>query len=43
MSWKKFDDNEVINFNNLTIESSKEVEILSIKIENNLYFNNHIK
>ena len=43
MSWKKFDDNEVINFNNLTIESSKEVEILTIKIENNLYFNNYIK
>ena len=35
--------NEVLNFNNLTIKSSQEVELLGIKIDNNLKFNNHIK
>ena len=40
---KNIDNNEVLNFNNLTIKSSKEVEILGIKIDNNLDFNNHIK
>ena len=39
---KNLDDNEVLNFNNLIIESSKEVEILGIKIDKNLNFNNHI-
>ena len=43
MSRKNLDDNEVLNFNNLIIKSSKEVEILGIKIDNNLNFNNHIK
>ena len=37
---KNFDDNEVLNFNNLIMESSKEVEILGIK---NLNFNNNTK
>ena len=40
---KSLDDNEMFNFNNLTIKNSKEVEILGIKIDNNLNFNNHIK
>ena len=40
---KNRNNNEVLNFNNLTIKSSKEVEVLGIKIENNLNFNNHIK
>ena len=40
---KNLDDNGVIKFNNLTIESSKDVEIWSIKIEKNLHFNNHKK
>ena len=40
---KNLDDNEVLNFNNLIIESRKEVEILGIKIDKNLNFNNHIK
>ena len=40
---KNLDDNEVLNFNSLIIESSKEVEILGIKIDKNLNFNNHIK
>ena len=40
---KNLDDNEVLNFNEPTIKSSKEVEILGIKINNNLNFNNHIK
>ena len=40
---KNLDDNEVLNFNNLIIKSSKEVEISGIKIDNNLNFNNHIK
>ena len=33
----------MLNFNNLTIKSIKEVEILGIKIDNNLNFNNHTK
>ena len=40
---KNLDDNEVLNFNNLIIESSKQVEILGTKIDKNLNFNNHIK
>ena len=40
---KNLDDNEVFNFSNLIIKSSKEVEILGINIEKNLNFNNHIK
>ena len=32
----------MLNFNNLTIKSSEEVEILGVKIDNNLNFNNHI-
>ena len=40
---KNLDDNKVLNFNNLIIESSKEVGILGIKIDKNLNFNNHIK
>ena len=40
---KNLDDNEVLNFNNIIIESSKEVEILGIKIDKNLNFNNLIK
>ena len=40
---KNPDDNEVVNFNNHIIKSIKEVDILDIKIDNNLNFNNHIK
>ena len=40
---KIIDDNEVLNFNDLTIKSSTAVEILDIKIDNNLNFTNHIK
>ena len=40
---KNLDDKEVLNFNELTTKSSKEVEILGIKIDSNLNFNNHIK
>ena len=40
---KNIDNNELLNFNNLTIKSRKEVEILGINIDNNLDFNNHIK
>ena len=40
---KNIDDNEVLNFNNLILKSSKEVEIFCIKIDKNLNFNNHIK
>ena len=40
---KNLDDNEMLNFNNLTIKNSKEREILGIKIGNSLNFNNHIK
>ena len=39
---KNLDDKEVLNVKELTIKSSKEVEILGIKI-GNLNFNNHIK
>ena len=40
---KNLDDNEVLNFNDLTIKNSKEVEISGIKIDNNLNFNDHVK
>ena len=40
---KNLSDNEVCNFNNLTVKSSKEVDVLGIKIDNNLNFNSHIK
>ena len=40
---RNLDDNEMLKFNNLTIKSSKEAEILGIKLDNNLNFNNHIK
>ena len=40
---KGLDDNEMLNFNNLTIKNSNEAEILGTKIDNNLYFNNYIK
>ena len=40
---KNLDDNEVLNFNDFIIESSNKVEILGIKIDKNLNFNNHIK
>ena len=40
---KNLDNNEVLNFSDLTIKRSKEVGILGIKIDNNLNFNNHIK
>ena len=33
----------MLNFNNLTIKNSEEVEISGIKIDNNLIFNNRIK
>ena len=39
---RNLDDIVLLNFNNLTIKSSEEVEILGIKIDNNLNFNNHI-
>ena len=40
---KNLDDNEVLNFNDFIIESSNNVEILGIKIDKNLNFNNNIK
>ena len=40
---KNLDHNEVVNFNNHIIKSSREVDILDIKIDNILNFNNHIK
>ena len=40
---KNLGDYEVHYFNNLTIKNSKEVEIVGIKINNSLNFNNRIK
>ena len=40
---KNLDDSEVLNFNNLPIKSSKEVEVSGIKIDNSLNLNNHLK
>ena len=40
---KNLDDNEVLNFNNLPIKSSKEVEVSGIKTDNSLNLNNHLK
>ena len=39
---KNLDNNKAFIFNNFTIKSSKEVEILDIKTDNNLNFNSHI-
>ena len=33
---KSLDDNEVLNFHNLTVKSSKEVDILGIKINSHM-------
>ena len=40
---KNLEDDEMLNFTKLSLKNSKEVEILGIKIDNNLNVNNHIK
>ena len=40
---QKIDDAETLNFNNLAIQNSKEVEILGITLDRNLNFHTHIK
>ena len=40
---KNLENNEMLNFTKLTLKNSKEVQILGIKIDNNLTLNNHIK
>ena len=40
---QKIDDTEILNFNNLTIKNSKEVEILEITLDRNMNFHTHIK
>ena len=42
-SGQKIDDTETLNFNNLTIKNSKEVEILGIMLNRNMNFHTHIK
>ena len=37
------DDAETLNFNNLAIKNSKEVEILGITLDRNMNFYTHIK
>ena len=40
---KEIDDGETLNFNNLAIETSKEVEIIAITLDKNMNFHAHIK
>ena len=40
---KKTDDAESLNFNDLAIQNSKEVEILEIILDRNTNFHTHIK
>ena len=40
---KKTDDAESLNFNDLAIQNSKEVEILEIMLDRNTNFQTHIK
>ena len=40
---KEIDDGETLNFNNLAIETSKEVEIIAITLDKNTNFHAHIK
>ena len=40
---QKIDDAETLNFNNLAIKNSKEVEILAITLDRNINFHTHIK
>ena len=40
---QKIDDAETLNFNNVAIKYSKEVEILRIMLDRNMNFHTHIK
>ena len=40
---KEIDDAETLNFNDLAIKSSKEVEILEITIDRNMNFHIHVE
>ena len=40
---QKIDDTETLNFNNLAIKNSKEVEILGIALDRNMNFHTHVK
>ena len=40
---KKIDDAETIDFNDLVMKNSKEVEILEITLDRNMNFHTHIK
>ena len=40
---QKIDDTETLNFNNLAIKNSKEVEILGITLDRNMNFHTHVK
>ena len=40
---QKIDNAETLNFNNLTIKDSKEVEILGITLDRNMNFHTYIK
>ena len=40
---QKIDDAETLNFNNVAIKNSKEVEILGITLDRNMNFHTHIK
>ena len=43
MSCKNIDDNEALNFNEVNINYSKEVDIFGIEIDKQLTFRNHRK
>ena len=40
---QKIDDTETLNFNNLAIKNSKEVEILGMTLDRKMSFHTHIK
>ena len=40
---KNVDDNKVLNFNDIRIKSSKEVEILGLKIDSKINFHSYVK
>ena len=40
---QKIDDAENLNFNNLAIKNTKEMEVQGIKLDRNMNFHTHVK
>ena len=43
VSWKNFNDNAVLSFNDVNVKSTKGFEIFGINIDTNFSFSNRIK